>query len=303
MSNIKTVLLDWIYPGLSPQLKLQRSVDNYFLVDTNATFAPAPITFPTMTTDTNITERYRYDISGVMNDGEYTYAIYDPIHGVNIGTGIEWIYNDQWASVDVTVSSRLSAAGGLITLGVDLVKIMLRDSVTTLPIVGANIAVMNSAGTVTIALITTDANGVGAIYLDDGTYVLRIQKEGYTFPMGASISVVGDTTQTITGIPVIPPIIVLPGLQTVYGYFYKLNGDPDPTITITVVIPLQSLTPGQSALLSNNKITTQTDSNGFFQVQLLKGIKVRFVITNYGSKDSTITQDDTQTIQYYYNLY
>jgi Carboxypeptidase regulatory-like domain len=310
MANIKTIVLDWIYTGLSPRLYLRRTADN-MLFDGNPivlNFVTNPSVYPTMQADPVIPGRYYYSFTTPLLDGEYTYTIFDPTHNVNIGTGKEWSYLDQWASADVSTSFLPTTAelqgGGTVTivLGVDLVSITLVDSTSNLPITGATIVIRNSGDTLSLARITTDSNGLAQIYLNDGLYVLRIQKEGYTFATSISLNVVGDTSATYTGLSIVPPVIILPGKQTVYGYFYKLDGTPDDGITVTAVIPLQSLTPGQTGLLSSNKITAQTDENGFFQMQLLFGILVRFVITNYGSKDVVITTDATKTIQSYYGL-
>jgi len=114
--STKLVILDWAQTSLHPQLKFRRSVDN-LIMDSTGTFVVNPALgagYPIMTEDSIIAGRYYYDMSTiVLNDGEYTYCIYDPSNAVNIGTGEPYVYQNAFVMLDIPVETIVSSIQGL----------------------------------------------------------------------------------------------------------------------------------------------------------------------------------------------
>ena len=120
--STKLVILDWAQTSLHPQLKFRRSVDN-LIMDSTGAFVVNPALgagYPIMTEDSIIAGRYYYDMSTiVLNDGEYTYCIYDPSNAVNIGTGEPYVYQNAFVMLDIpveTIVSSIQALGGSNTM-------------------------------------------------------------------------------------------------------------------------------------------------------------------------------------------
>jgi hypothetical protein len=102
----KLIILDWAVTGVHPKLIFRRSADNLIL-DATGAFVVNPALgagYPVMTEDSIIMGRYYYDMSAIiLNDGEYTYCIYDPVNAVNIGTGELYVFQNSFVMLDVPV--------------------------------------------------------------------------------------------------------------------------------------------------------------------------------------------------------
>jgi hypothetical protein len=99
----KFVVLDWSVTGLHPTLKFRRSIDNKIL-DNTGNFVANPAGYPIMTEDLIIGGRYYYDMTLVtLLDGEYTFAVFDTVSMVNIGTGENYVFQDSFVMLDVPI--------------------------------------------------------------------------------------------------------------------------------------------------------------------------------------------------------
>jgi len=99
----KIIILDWSVTGLHPILKFRRSLDNLIL-NASGIFEASPASYPVMIEDPIITGRYAYDMSALtLNDGEYSYPVFDPASGVNIGTGEVYVYQNSFVILDIPV--------------------------------------------------------------------------------------------------------------------------------------------------------------------------------------------------------
>ena len=101
--STKIIILDWSVTGLHPILKFRRSLDNLIL-NASGIFEASPASYPVMIEDPIITGRYAYDMSALtLNDGEYSYPVFDPASGVNIGTGEVYVYQNSFVILDIPV--------------------------------------------------------------------------------------------------------------------------------------------------------------------------------------------------------
>jgi hypothetical protein len=101
----KIVILDWSVTGLHPILKFRRSLDNLIL-NASGIFEASPVSYPVMIEDPIIAGRYAYDMSALtLNDGEYSYPVFDPASGVNIGTGECYVFQNSFVEIDIPLET------------------------------------------------------------------------------------------------------------------------------------------------------------------------------------------------------
>lgn len=109
----KKVAFIWSETGLNPQLKFRRSADN-LIMNASGAFEVSPSSYPIMIEDTVISGLYVYDMSLVpLNDGEYIYAVFDPVANSNIGENEVYVYQNSFVILDIPIETIVSAINAL----------------------------------------------------------------------------------------------------------------------------------------------------------------------------------------------
>ena len=113
--------------------------------------------------------------------------------------------------------------------GASTVTITIEDQDTN-PVPGASVQIWNSGDTVLISYGTTDSNGEVVLSADDGAYLVKIVKAGYSFSQ-ENLTVSGNTSETYSGSTTTIPATVDPTLCRLYEYVRKQDGDFPTTFT------------------------------------------------------------------------
>jgi len=170
------------------------------------------------------------------------------------------------------------------------------------PIPQASVIIRNAGDTLTVASGTTDAAGQITFYLDNGTYVVRLYKIGVNFTVPEALTVAGNTTDTYIGVPVSGTAPVA-GTQSLRGYVVDPSNTPVQSAVVAAQI-VEIPSKVDASLISSQKLQDTTDSGGFFELTLIKG--VRYMITavrssgeKFFAKRITIDSDDTKNLTDY----
>lgn len=147
------------------------------------------------------------------------------------------------------------------------------------PIQGAQIDLYDATNTVFLTRIWTDIAGEVNIALDDGTYNLRIWATGYSFTVPESLVVTADASVTYQGAtgPTFPSS---PDLCVIYGYVVDGGGAPIGGACVTAE-PTTPQAPGGSQAVEY-PIHVLTRQDGYFEMELLREMEVRFQIEDTG---------------------
>jgi hypothetical protein len=143
----------------------------------------------------------------------------------------------------------------------------------------AQVDVYNYNNTVFLGRKYTDSNGEVSLALDDGSYNIRMVCAGYAFTVPEVLLVTADAAVAYIGtsvINIVPPPD--PSLCAVYGVVRTSTGQP----LVGACVCTWAKTPQAvaGAQQGNPINSTQTDTNGFFQINLERGLVVRFQIEN-----------------------
>jgi hypothetical protein len=157
------------------------------------------------------------------------------------------------------------ASGGA---GANTVSILVRDSVSHIPIPGAVVTLKTALGTV-YDQKRTDSNGLAAFTADNGDFLISVSPVvAYTGVTDQALTVNGDESVTINLVlrPITAPPI--PGLCTVSGYIQN-NGEPLIGATVEAFLKGPNNV-AEEALQSNQKNTDTTDSEGYAKLFLIQ---------------------------------
>jgi hypothetical protein len=133
----------------------------------------------------------------------------------------------------------------------------------------------DSNRTVLVARVTTDVSGDASVSLDDGTYYYTAVKSLYTFVAGSFV-VSGNGTHNVTGVSVAPASPSSPDLCVIFGTILDASGDPIASETVTASIRVPADIDGNQ--LGSDEVTATTDSNGYFELELIRESVVNFTI-------------------------
>lgn len=138
-----------------------------------------------------------------------------------------------------------------------------------------NVIVAIYDGSTLAGRLSTDVNGNATFSLAGGTYTATTYKGGYTSAPATGRTVIGDETGTLTDDIVMtasgsitPP--ANPDLCTLFGFILLASGEP--AIAAKVEATLVTNRPGEASgsIIATQAITTLTDSNGEFQMDLVR---------------------------------
>jgi hypothetical protein len=160
----------------------------------------------------------------------------------------------------------------------------------TVPVPNVAVAMFNADGSVLLSAGTTDSMGQLSFTANNGTYLVKHYKAGYTFPDDTTAVSGANVTHVCTGTAFSLPSNLNPTTQQLH--FYDLNGDT--TISVgrkITAAPLSGQHISQS-LIDKQVLTTTTDTNGHAMLVLIPGIKYTILVERWGTAvDITITTD------------
>lgn len=147
---------------------------------------------------------------------------------------------------------------------VDLIAV---DSGTGLPLPGVAVTVRNLQQTILFGVGTSNNNGATSFALDPDSYSVTATAPGFVFN-SRTVEVNAAATDTLYGSRFDPGQPVIPGLCRVWGYLYTLNGLPEEDVVVTASLNTGALRT-DGLLVSPFEVVTETDSTGYFQLDLI----------------------------------
>ena len=183
-----------------------------------------------------------------------------------------WIWNTPQNNhiVNGTFGSYLDASISRISsgAGVYAITVCAQDSATSSPIPYTSLAIRSLDQASLIAVSQTDASGCAPFSLDADSFVVIARNHGYTFAGCDTIVVTGPDNVTITGYHFDPGTPDSPFLCRVYGHLLAIDGSAIESASIVASLPA-GVTRSNQLVISPLKITTTTDSTGYFALDLL----------------------------------
>jgi len=137
----------------------------------------------------------------------------------------------------------------------------------SIPVIGAQVQVLNQSQSTTAGLLNSNSSGQASFALDNGIYKLRMFKSGWVFTVPESIIVSGNLSDSFYANlfdPGNPPAV---NLCRVYGWIRDLKGQPVAGVTVEAKISITPLR-YQTVLVSPYYKTTSTDSDGYWYLDL-----------------------------------
>lgn len=203
---------------------------------------------------------------------------------------------EEAENTDVKTSTR---ATSLSASGEFDVEFTVRDSETLAAIRRARVTIRASDGTTRVDQRDTSNAGLAAFNLDAGTYYRQVSAPGYAAATLDDFTVSADTEITIDldPLPVSEP--ASGDLCTVYDFLY-VDGTPDEGATITASIAQEDLpTYTDDVLISGETRTATADTNGRWELQLVRGKVYRITALAYGLNETAveIPDEDSATLR------
>lgn len=134
-------------------------------------------------------------------------------------------------------------------------------------VTGVSLAVRNLDQSSLIATGRTGLDGVLALNLDPGDYVVAAVAPGYVFATD-TVTITQTQSDTLWAERFDPGSPALPALCRVYGYLYSASGLPEPDVSISARLPGGVSRQGL-LVVSPAQVETTTDANGFFYLDLI----------------------------------
>ena len=141
-------------------------------------------------------------------------------------------------------------------------------------IAGAQVRVYSESGDTFVTLGTTGSDGEVTFDLPDDTYWVRFFKTGFSFPSRQSATI--DAAETnifdISGdnLEELPPSAA-DGICRVSGYLVGAGGEPLPGASLEFTLNADYRRISVNRLVVSSKITSKTNKEGYFEIELLQG--------------------------------
>jgi hypothetical protein len=208
----------------------------------------------------------------------------------------------EWEEQTILVYTQGSASAFYSNAGSSSVTLTTQLSPALTALADVVVTLMDSTDTVVQDSKKTNASGQVIFSCDDGSYKVRLAKAGYSFTTPQSLTVSGDTAATYSGTAIVAPAPAA-GCQTLYGYVYdsSLTAVAGQEVTAEIVdIPNMSISP---AIISAQRLTGATDVNGYFTLQVAKGLYIKVSAMSgskvFLNKKLAVSSDDTKDIRTY----
>lgn len=183
-----------------------------------------------------------------------------PAVGGGSATNPDTIANHVWIWGTRTLTSGSGTGANQVIIN----TFQLPDSI---PVIGAQVQVLNQNQSATVGLLNSSSTGQAIFALDNGIYKLRMYKSGWVFTVPESIIVSGNLADTFYANLFNPGNPPAANLCRVYGWIRDLKGQPVASVTVEAKISTTPLR-YQTVLLSPYYKTTSTDSDGYWYLDL-----------------------------------
>jgi hypothetical protein len=240
----------------TPQVSIRRASDGYYW---NGSAFVSGQTWLAMT-----------EVDATNEPGQYAYVFPNP------GTVASYRVYFRHTAAPVGFASELHsvvAEPASATAGARLVTLTVHDAAAA-PVPYCIVDVYDSSNTVLLTRLSDDdGNGSVQLYLDDGTYKVRVSKARFaqdTLP--ATLTVAGATSLTITGAVTPTPAATDPLLCLVSGYVLDASGSP----VANAPVEFYASTPqalGQD-IFGQRALRLSTDSTGYVEAELMRSALV-----------------------------
>ncbi len=172
--------------------------------------------------------------------------------------------------------------------GAYAVQVVMYDSIKYQPVPQVTVAVRNIMQDALLAIGKTGSDGTVSFNLDADSFVIVPAAAGYLFDTFDTIVVAGAEVDTIYGSQFDPGTPSSPSLCRVWGYIYTFYGEPEVNATVTAHLPGGVVT-YNSAIISPFAVSTQTDSTGYFALDLTPS---ELLVPGDAKYEITITRSD-----------
>jgi len=142
------------------------------------------------------------------------------------------------------------------------------DTILGQVVSGVRLAVRNVSQTSLIAVGATDSQGEAGFNLDADSFVVVAVAPGYVFSPYDTTIVLGTGVDTVFGSRFDPGAPASPGLCRVYGYVADVRSEPESSAAVSAYLP-KGVTRSGDLLVSPFSVSTQTDSLGYFYLDLI----------------------------------
>ncbi len=149
---------------------------------------------------------------------------------------------------------------------------------TPQPVPGVLVSVFAEDNLTFLTRGVTDSNGDFTVALDDNTYQVRLQKTQFTFTVPETMVVTADATFTFTATDfVLPPPPSAPDRCVIFGFAVQdAGGEVVAGADVDAFATTPQIVAGSQ--MAKRIANTKTDSNGDFNLELVRNTEVRFVI-------------------------
>lgn len=215
------------------------------------------------------------DTSNTITVQETATGVYrTTIPGALIDTAIDYllVVSDN-SSVGLTQRVSFSAFKVTGVAGPRTVTVIVDDSFTALPIPDTQVYFKDPNNTMIINKGLTDVSGKYTTGLTDGTYNVILRKSFVDFQVPIQLAVFADTTAVYLGSSFSPSSPTSPSTCVVYGWISDLGGTPVRSAKVVATDPISSSFSGSYKIGKTQKQTT-TDSNGYFELSLIRNINL-----------------------------
>jgi len=134
----------------------------------------------------------------------------------------------------------------------------------------------------------TDINGQVRVSAKDGTYKVRLVKAGFTFTVPETLTVLGNTTVTYTGIGAVTIPAPAVGMQTLVGNVRKLNWAVATGEIIAARIAGNKQFVG-GAMIQNDKLDAIVDVDSNFALSVPCNSNIKLIVPHHGEHDISIS--------------
>lgn len=192
--------------------------------------------------------------------------------GIDSTSLVRWVWNTPHANhtTGATFGDYLDAEiSGLTTGGgAYSVSIQVYDSTIDQSVGGVEVAVRNASQTAVIAHAYTNSEGLASFNLNSAAYVVVASSPGYLFDTFDTIQVAGTQTDTVFATQFAPGAPSSASLCRVYGHLHDLQGEPEEDASVMASLPSGVALSGD-LIISPAAVSTQTDSTGYFFIDLI----------------------------------
>ena len=149
--------------------------------------------------------------------------------------------------------------------------IQLFDTSSSQAVPGTRTMVRNLEQTALIATGLSDTYGVISFNLDADSFIVVASSPGYIFEAYDTVVVTAAGVDTILCAGFDPGVPTFPTFCRIWGYLFNANGQAEDNVDVSAHIP-SGVTTFANGIITPTAVSTATDSNGYFYLDLLPSV-------------------------------